>query len=73
VAAGGVPSARSGDGGFLKAQLLFDPGTKWEYGISRDWLGKLVEKISGHSLEGVSRADRQPGNQIELAGIALSG
>ena len=51
VAAGGVPSIRTGDDGFLKAPLLFDPGTKWEYGISTDWLGKLVEKISGQSLE----------------------
>lgn len=51
VAAGAVPSARTGDAGFLKAPLLFDPGTKWEYGISTDWLGKLVEKISGQSLE----------------------
>jgi methyl acetate hydrolase len=50
VAAGGVASIRTGDG-FLKAPLLFDPGTKWEYGISTDWLGKLVEKISGQSLE----------------------
>jgi CubicO group peptidase (beta-lactamase class C family) len=51
VAAGGAPSSRTGDGGFLKAPLLFDPGTKWEYGISTDWLGKLVEKISGQLLE----------------------
>jgi len=51
VAAGKVPSARTGDGGFLKAPLVFDPGTKWEYGISTDWLGQLVEKISGQSLE----------------------
>jgi len=51
VAAGGVPSVRTGDGGFLKAPLLFDPGRKWEYGISTDWLGELVEKISGQSLE----------------------
>jgi methyl acetate hydrolase len=51
VAAGGVPGVRTGDSGFLKAPLLFDPGTKWEYGISTDWLGKLVEKISGQSLE----------------------
>src|SRR6516162_1727640 len=51
VAAGGVTSIRTGDDGFLKAPLLFDPGTKWEYGISTDWLGRLVEKISGQSLE----------------------
>jgi CubicO group peptidase (beta-lactamase class C family) len=51
VAAGGVPSVRTGDGSFLRAPLVFDPGTKWEYGISTDWLGRLVETISGQSLE----------------------
>src|SRR5205807_2843035 len=51
VATGAVPSARQGDDGFLKAPLMFDPGSRWEYGISTDWLGKLVEKISGQSLE----------------------
>ncbi len=51
VATGAVPSARQGDDGFLKAPLLFDPGSRWEYGISTDWLGKLVEKVSGQTLE----------------------
>src|SRR5712691_10382803 len=51
VATGAVPSARQGDDGFLKAPLLFDPGSRWEYGISTDWLGKLVEVVSGQSLE----------------------
>jgi CubicO group peptidase (beta-lactamase class C family) len=51
VATGAVPSASQGDDGFLKAPLLFDPGTRWEYGISTDWLGKLVEKVSGQTLE----------------------
>ncbi|WP_244470879.1 serine hydrolase domain-containing protein [Microvirga massiliensis] len=30
--------------------LMFDPGERWEYGISIDWIGLLVEKISGQSL-----------------------
>jgi methyl acetate hydrolase len=51
AATGAVPSARQGDDGFLKAPLLFDPGSRWEYGISTDWLGKLVEKVSGQTLE----------------------
>jgi methyl acetate hydrolase len=51
VATGAVPSSRQGDDGFLKAPLLFDPGSRWEYGISTDWLGKLVEKVSGQTLE----------------------
>jgi len=51
VAGGGAPSISTGDDSFLKQPLLFEPGTQWEYGISVDWLGKLVEKISGQSLE----------------------
>ncbi len=51
VASGAVPALRQGGDGFLKAPLLFDPGSRWEYGISTDWLGKLVEKISGQTLE----------------------
>jgi methyl acetate hydrolase len=31
--------------------LLFEPGTRWHYGTSVDWAGKLVEKISGLTLE----------------------
>jgi methyl acetate hydrolase len=46
-----IPSLMAGGEGFLKAPLIFDPGTRWEYGISTDWLGKLVERVSGRSLE----------------------
>jgi methyl acetate hydrolase len=46
-----LPSMMAGGEGFLQAPLLFDPGTRWEYGISTDWLGKLVERVSGRSLE----------------------
>jgi methyl acetate hydrolase len=31
--------------------LVFDPGGRWLYGTSTDWLGRLVERISGLSLE----------------------
>lgn len=51
VATVAVSSLLQGDDAFLKAPLLFDPGTRWEYGISTDWLGKLVEKVSGQTLE----------------------
>lgn len=33
------------------APLEFDPGERWEYGISMDWVGKLVEAVSDQSLE----------------------
>jgi methyl acetate hydrolase len=31
--------------------LLFEPGERWLYGTSTDWLGGLVERISGETLE----------------------
>src|SRR5262252_10198634 len=31
--------------------LVFEPGERWLYGTSTDWLGRLVEKISGQPLE----------------------
>jgi len=55
VARGGAPSMMTGGDGFLKAPLLFDPGTRWEYGIGVDWLGRLVERVSGQDLEACFR------------------
>jgi methyl acetate hydrolase len=34
----------------LDQPLLADPGDRWEYGISIDWVGQLIEKVSGQSL-----------------------
>jgi len=31
--------------------LMFEPGTRWQYGMGVDWAGRLVEAISGVSLE----------------------
>ena len=31
--------------------LVFEPGERWLYSTSTDWLGKLVEKVSGQALE----------------------
>jgi CubicO group peptidase (beta-lactamase class C family) len=50
-----IASVMAGGDGFLNAPLLFDPGTRWEYGISIDWLGRLVERVSGQSLEAYFR------------------
>jgi len=31
--------------------LVFEPGKRWLYSTSTDWVGRLVEKVSGQSLE----------------------
>jgi CubicO group peptidase (beta-lactamase class C family) len=35
--------------------LLFDPGSEWNYGVSTDVLGRLVEVVSGQSLDAFLR------------------
>ncbi len=36
---------------FEAGPLLFEPGTQWIYGTSVDWVGRLVETLSGKNLE----------------------
>ncbi len=37
--------------GAFTAPLEFEPGERWQYGISLDWVGKLVEAVTDQSLE----------------------
>jgi methyl acetate hydrolase len=47
----GTPSIFAGGDGFLGAPLASDPGTRWEYSLATDWLGILVERVSGETLD----------------------
>lgn len=49
--ASGTPDIVEGKNAAFCAPLEFDPGDRWEYGISMDWVGKAVEAVSGQSLE----------------------
>lgn len=49
----GEPSPLSGEKRSLSAPMVNDPGTAWEYGVNTDWLGLVVEKLSGQSLSQV--------------------
>ena len=46
----GVTPSLLGEGNYLEAPLAFQPGTAWEYGINTDWLGVIVERLSGQRL-----------------------
>jgi len=48
--AAGIPGIISCQNAALTIPLAFDPGEKWEYGISIDWAGKAVEAVSGQTL-----------------------
>ena len=46
----GAPSLFTLENKALQTPLAFDPGTQWEYGIGIDWVGKMVEAVSGQTL-----------------------
>ena len=50
-AATGTPNVLSGSNVIFGAPLVADPGTRFEYGINTDWLGKVVEAASGVALD----------------------
>jgi len=34
-----------------RSALMFDPGEQWQYGTSIDWVGRIVETVSGEPLD----------------------
>jgi methyl acetate hydrolase len=36
---------------FPREPLMFDPGERWQYGTNIDWVGRIVESISGERLD----------------------
>jgi methyl acetate hydrolase len=47
----GTPGIISCQNAALKTPLASDPGTRWEYGINIDFVGKAVEAASGKRLD----------------------
>ncbi|YAL82268.1 serine hydrolase domain-containing protein [Dermacoccaceae bacterium W4C1] len=46
----GQPSVTTASRAALMTPLLFDPGTQWEYGSNLDWVGQVIEGITGRRL-----------------------
>jgi CubicO group peptidase (beta-lactamase class C family) len=40
---------------FPHAPLMFDPGERWQYGPSIDWVGRIVQAVSGEPLDAYFR------------------
>src|SRR5213594_942054 len=47
----GTPGITTCTNAALTTPLMFDPGDRWEYGINIDWVGKIVETMSGQKLD----------------------
>lgn len=46
----GAPDPFTGQRAYLQAPLIAEPGTAWNYGINTDWLGQVIEAVSGQDL-----------------------
>ena len=51
IKATGMVPRSTGKVASIRTPLAFDPGDKWEYGVNTDWVGRLVEVLSGQSLD----------------------
>jgi methyl acetate hydrolase len=82
----GSPSILSGLAVALKYPLQFDPGERWDYGIGIDWLGRIVEKVDGRSIDrfcreeifdplrmGDTRFEVEPHMAARLAAVKIRG
>lgn len=47
----GLPNVGPGRIDAFQAPLLCDPGTRFTYGINTDWLGRVVEAVTGQGLD----------------------
>ena len=50
-----VPSIVAATMSSLRTVLLFDPGTRWEYGTNIDWAGKVAEAVLQKPLGDILR------------------
>jgi methyl acetate hydrolase len=51
----GLPAVTTCKNDALKTPLSSDPGTRWEYGINIDFVGKAIEAVSGQRLDAYLR------------------
>ena len=47
----GAPVTATGLLASFQVPLVADPGTEFDYGTSTDWLGRVIEAVSGQSLD----------------------
>lgn len=79
----GVPNVISGSiDALIGVPMAADPGTRWEYGSNTDWLGLVVEAVSGRPLDqylaefvlgplGMTDTTFVPGDEQRERGMAM--
>ena len=54
--AGTQPTAAPGAAAAFELPLLFDPGERWCYGVNIDWVGQVIEAVTGERFDTVLSA-----------------
>ena len=67
------PSILTGLKAALMGPLMFDPGTRWDYGQGIDWLGQAVEAVDGRRIDQFCKEEifdplGMPDTRFELEG-----
>lgn len=69
----GLPRMASGAReAFTAYPLAFDPGTRFGYGTSTDWLGLVVEEVSGERIDAVLRREIFAPLGMDATGVECS-
>jgi CubicO group peptidase (beta-lactamase class C family) len=55
LSATGTPPTSTAKRAALALPLVGDPGTVWQYGISHDWVGQFIERVSGQMIDAYLR------------------
>ena len=65
----GTPAITTCKNAALTTPLSSDPGTRWEYGINIDFVGKAVEAVSGQKLDAYLREQHASAARHERYGV----
>jgi methyl acetate hydrolase len=68
-----IPPVNSGKLAALRSPLLEEPGERWRYGLGVDWLGLVIEAISGENIDQFCRKEIFEPLGMECTGFELSG
>ena len=67
-----IPPVHSGKLAALQSPLLEEPGERWRYGLGIDWLGLVIEAISGETIDQFCRKEIFEPLGMESTGFTLS-
>lgn len=69
---GATPMAMGARDSFSSYPLAFDPGARFGYGVSTDWLGRAVEEASGERVDALLRREIFAPLGMDCTGVECS-